>query len=140
MADGRHLRWGGEAEVERAVMERNPQMGGGRLCSWSGWAGGRASEKMELTTLCERAWPDDVISETPLSDWLEWLDWDSGVWTRAKPSHMSPSAPTNSSAADGAGEIDRPLMFPLRIEMDKTTSAVTHIGFLDNCVDLTNKM
>lgn len=31
-------------------------------------------------------------------------------------------------------------MFPLRIEMDKTMSAVTHIEFVDNCVDLTNKM
>lgn len=41
----------------------------------------QASEKMELTTLWERVWPDDVISDTPLSDWLEWLDWDSGVWT-----------------------------------------------------------
>lgn len=37
-----------------------------------------ASEKMELTTLWEWVWLDDVISETPLSDWLEWLDWDSG--------------------------------------------------------------
>lgn len=31
----------------------------------------QASEKMELTTLWERVWPVDVISETPLSDWLE---------------------------------------------------------------------
>lgn len=30
---------------------------------------------MELTILWERVWPDDVISDTPLS---EWLDWDSG--------------------------------------------------------------
>ena len=37
----------------------------------------QASEKMELTTLWERVCPDEVISETPLSDWLEWLDWDS---------------------------------------------------------------
>lgn len=33
---------------------------------------------MELTTLWDRVWPDDAISDTPLSDWLEWLDWDSG--------------------------------------------------------------
>lgn len=37
----------------------------------------QASEKMELTTLWERTWPEDVVSDTPLSDWLEWLDWDS---------------------------------------------------------------
>lgn len=42
----------------------------------------QASEKMELTTLWERVWPDDVISDTPLSDWLEWLDWDSGGLTK----------------------------------------------------------
>lgn len=34
---------------------------------------------MELTTLWERVWPADTISDTPLSDWLEWLDWDSGM-------------------------------------------------------------
>lgn len=40
----------------------------------------QASEKTELTMLWERAWPDVAISETPLSDWLEWLDCDSGWW------------------------------------------------------------
>lgn len=35
-----------------------------------------ASEKMELTILWERTCPV-WVSETPLSDWLEWLDWDS---------------------------------------------------------------
>lgn len=39
----------------------------------------QASENMELTTLWERVWPADTISDTPLSDWLEWLDWDSGM-------------------------------------------------------------
>lgn len=39
----------------------------------------QASENMELTTLWERVWPADAISDTPLSDWLEWLDWDSGM-------------------------------------------------------------
>lgn len=38
----------------------------------------QASEKMELTTLWERVWLDEASSDTPLSDWLEWLDWDSG--------------------------------------------------------------
>lgn len=42
----------------------------------------QASEKIELTTLWDRVWPDDAISDTPLSDWLEWLDWDSAVWTQ----------------------------------------------------------
>lgn len=31
----------------------------------------QASEKMELTTLCER--PCELVS-TPLSEWPEWLD------------------------------------------------------------------
>ncbi|XP_029524234.1 transcriptional enhancer factor TEF-3-like isoform X5 [Oncorhynchus nerka] len=35
-----------------------------------------ASEKMELTTLWERPWLEAV--STPLSDWPEWFDWDSG--------------------------------------------------------------
>lgn len=37
----------------------------------------QASEKMELTTLWERAWLTQAASDTPLSDWLEWLEWDS---------------------------------------------------------------
>lgn len=41
----------------------------------------QASEKTELTILWERVWPDVAISDTPLSDWLEWLDWDSGLWS-----------------------------------------------------------
>lgn len=48
----------------------------------------QASEKMELTTLWERVWPDDVISDTPLSDWLEWLDWDSGRLEELDPDLM----------------------------------------------------
>lgn len=47
----------------------------------------QASEKMELTTLWERVWLD-VISETPLSDWLEWLDWDSGRLEELDPDLM----------------------------------------------------
>ena len=34
----------------------------------------QASEKMELTTLWERAWLEDVPSDRPLSVTLEWLD------------------------------------------------------------------
>lgn len=45
----------------------------------------QASEKMELTTLWERTWPEEVVSETPLSDWLEWLDWDSGRLEELEP-------------------------------------------------------
>ena len=41
----------------------------------------QASEKMELTMLWERTCPAGWVSDTPLSDWLEWLDWDS-VWNR----------------------------------------------------------
>lgn len=41
----------------------------------------QASEKTELTILWDRVWPDVAISDTPLSDWLEWLDWDSGLWS-----------------------------------------------------------
>jgi hypothetical protein len=37
----------------------------------------QASEKMELTVLWERTCPAGCVSETPLSDWLEWFDWDS---------------------------------------------------------------
>lgn len=46
----------------------------------------QASEKTELTMLWERVWPDVAISETPLSDWLEWLDCDSGRWSNTKKS------------------------------------------------------
>lgn len=39
-----------------------------------------ASEKMEDTTLWERAWLELVPSDKPLSAvTLEWLDWDSGM-------------------------------------------------------------
>lgn len=34
----------------------------------------QASEKMELTTLWERAWLDDVPSDRPLSVTLEWFE------------------------------------------------------------------
>lgn len=37
----------------------------------------QASEKIELTTLWERAWEDKVPSDIPLSVWLEWFDCDS---------------------------------------------------------------
>ncbi len=47
-----------------------------------------ASEKMELTTLWERTWPEDVVSDMPLSDWLEWLDWDS-VGMKESPSRVN---------------------------------------------------
>lgn len=37
----------------------------------------QASEKMELTMLWDRTWQEARESDSPLSDWLEWLDWDS---------------------------------------------------------------
>lgn len=48
----------------------------------------QASEKMELTMLWERTWQEARESESPLSDWLEWLDCDSGKLEELDPDFM----------------------------------------------------
>lgn len=48
----------------------------------------QASEKIELTMLWERTWLVARESESPLSDWFEWFDCDSGKLEELDPDFM----------------------------------------------------